>query len=574
VPAPEKILFVTPEIYPLVKTGGLADISGALPLALLKLGLDVRVLVPGYPPILDQLPDAKPLADVSALAGESGRARVLRATMPGSDLPLLVLDCPMLFARPGGPYLSPDGRDWEDNALRFGLLCRVGALLASAGSPLAWKPDVVHCNDWQSGLIPALLHYAGKPCAKTVMSIHNLMFQGNFGREWVTHAGLPASAYGVEGVEFYGHFSFLKAGLYFADQITTVSRTYAEEIQTPEFGYGMDGLLRWRRAALHGIVNGIGDDWHPATDSYLHARYDSASLQQKALNKRALQREMKLREDPGAPLLCTVSRLTRQKGIDLLLDCVPDLLQAGVQFAVLGSGEKPYEERLRGLVRRNPGRVGASLGHNEGLAHRLIAGGDIFLMPSRFEPCGLAQMYAMTYGTPAVARRTGGLADTIVDTNEAALHDGVATGFLFDGQSSSSLMHAVRRALACFRDKAAWHSVQENGMRCDFSWNSAARAYLEVYRRALEPPAPVPDVPVPEARAPEARAPEARAPEARAPEARAPEARAPEAQAPEANLAEASIPEANIPEAGVPPSQAATPKPAGRKPSKPALTRK
>ena len=206
------ILFVTSEIYPLIKTGGLADVSGALPLALLKLGLDVRVLVPGYPPILEKLPDAGPLADLSALAGESGGARPLSATMPGSNLPLLVLDCPMLFARPGGPYLSPEGRDWEDNVLRFGLLGRVGALLASSDTPLPWLPDIVHCNDWQSGLIPALLHYSDKPHAKTVMSIHNLMFQGNFGREWVTHLGLPASAFDVNGVEFYGHFSFLKAG--------------------------------------------------------------------------------------------------------------------------------------------------------------------------------------------------------------------------------------------------------------------------------------------------------------------------------------------------------------------------
>lgn len=492
-PAPEKILFVTPEIYPLVKTGGLADISGALPLALLKLGLDVRVLVPGYPPILDQLSDATPVADISALAGDSGRARLLKATMPGSNLELLVLDSPALYARPGGPYLSPQGQDWEDNVLRFGLLGRVGALLASATSPLKWKPDVVHCNDWQSGLIPALLHYSDKPHAKTVMSIHNLMFQGNFGREWVTHVGLPPAAYNVDGVEFYGQFSFLKAGLYFADEITTVSRTYAEEIQTPEFGYGMDGLLRWRHSVLHGIVNGIGDDWHPATDAYLNTRYDSTTLHKKAMNKRELQREMKLRVSPDTPLLCIVSRLTRQKGIDLLLDCVPDLIQAGVQFAVLGSGEKHFEERLSDLARRHPGKVGVVLGHDEALAHRLIAGGDIFLMPSRFEPCGLAQMYAMAYGTPPVARRTGGLADTIVDGNETTLHDGMATGFLFDGQSSASLMYAVRRALTCLRTPDVWRTIQQNGMKCDFSWANAALSYAAVYRKALE--SPVPDRP-------------------------------------------------------------------------------
>lgn len=501
-PTPQHILFVTPEIYPLVKTGGLADISGALPLALRKLGLDVRVLVPGYPPILDRLSDATLLADLSTLAGDFGAARVLGATMPGSDLPLLILDCPALYARPGGPYLSPEGRDWEDNVLRFGLLGRVGALLASADSPLAWKPQIVHCNDWQSGLIPALLHYSKKAHARTVMSIHNLMFQGNFGREWVTHVALPPESYSADGVEFYGQFSFLKAGLYFADQITTVSRTYAKEIQTPEFGYGMDGLLKWRRSVLHGIVNGIGDDWHPATDAYLGTRYDGATLQNKAVNKRELQRDLKLQIAPAAPLLCLVSRLTRQKGIDLMLDCVPDLIAAGAQFAVLGSGERQFEERLTELARRYPRKVGVVLGHDEALAHRLIAGGDIFLMPSRFEPCGLAQMYAMAYGTPPVARRTGGLADTIVDANDATLHDGVATGFMFDGQSSSALMYAVRRALECYRTPDVWRAIQDSGMKCDFSWSSAAQAYIEVYRAALEPPgaAPTPrDTPAPPA---------------------------------------------------------------------------
>ncbi len=489
-PAPAKILFVTSEIYPLVKTGGLADISGTLPLALKKIGLDVRVLVPGYPPILDQLQNARPQADVSALAGKSGRARILGAKMPGSDLDLLVLDCPTLFARAGGPYLSPEGRDWPDNVLRFGLLCRAGALLSSAASPLEWKPDLAHCNDWQSGLIPALLHYTKKPRAKTVMSIHNLMFQGNFDPEWVTRLGLPAASYDMNGVEFFGHFSFLKAGLYFADQITTVSRTYAEEIQTPEFGYGMDGLLRWRRNVLNGIVNGIGEDWHPATDSHLHTTYDSASLDKKAASKLELQRELKLAPSADAPLLGMVSRLTSQKGIDLMLDCMPDLLQHGAQFAVLGTGDKPYEERLRKLARHYPGRIGIVIGYDEGLSHRLVAGSDIFLMPSRFEPCGLAQMYAMAYGTPPVARRTGGLADTIVDSDEAALHDGLATGFLFDGPSSSALMHATRRALELFRNKETWRAIQLNGMAHDFGWEKAATSYAEVYRAALKLPDP------------------------------------------------------------------------------------
>jgi len=485
-PTPTKVLFVTSEIYPLVKTGGLADISGALPLALKKIGLDVRVLVPGYPPILEQLPDAKPLADISALAGESGPARILGATMPGSDLQLMVVDCPALFSRPGGPYLTPEGVDWPDNVLRFGLLCQAGALISSAASPLEWKPDIAHCNDWQSGLIPALLHYRKKPHAKTVMSVHNLMFQGKFDSEWVTPLGLPASSYQMHGVEFFGQLSFLKAGLYFSEQITTVSKTYAKEIQTPEFGCGMDGLLHARRADLHGIVNGIGDDWHPATDTYLHAKYDQTTLSKKADNKLDLQRELKLKPAAGAPLLCMVTRLTRQKGIDLLLDCVPDLLRSGVQLGVLGTGEAQFEQRLRKLADLYPGQVGLTLGYDEGLAHRLIAGGDMFLMPSRFEPCGLAQMYAMAYGTPPVARRTGGLADTIIDGDEAAVRNGAATGFLFDGQSSASLMNAIRRALALYREKDAWLTLQLTGMSRDFGWKKAAKAYAEVYRAALQ----------------------------------------------------------------------------------------
>jgi starch synthase len=364
----------------------------------------------------------------------------------------------------------------------------VGALLSSAASPLEWKPEITHCNDWQSGLIPALLHYTKKPHAKTVVSIHNLMFQGNFGPEWVTHLGLPAASYNMNGVEFYGHFSFLKAGLNFADQITTVSRTYAKEIQTPEFGYGMDGLLRWRRDVLHGIVNGIGSDWHPATDNYLSEHFDSSSLARKAVQKRELQRELALEIRPDAPLLCMVSRLTSQKGIDLMLDCMPDLLQQGVQFAILGTGEKLYEARLAELADKHPGQVSATIGYDEWLSHCIIAGGDIFLMPSRFEPCGLAQMYAMAYGTLPVARRTGGLADTITDSDEASLHDGLATGFLFDGPSSSALMNAIRRALKLFRDKETWHAIQLTGMARDFGWQKAAKSYAQVYRAALQSP--------------------------------------------------------------------------------------
>lgn len=486
--APTRILFVTSEIFPLIKTGGLADISGSLPLALRNLGLDVRVLLPGYSAVLDQLPGARTLADVSPLAGDAGTARVLGATMPGSDLPLLVLDCPALYNRPGGPYMSPQGTDWPDNVLRFGLLCQVGALLSSAATPLKWEPDVVHCNDWQSGLIPALLHHGRSPRAGSVMSIHNLMFQGNFDPRWVPALGLPAESFAMRGVEFYGHFSFLKAGVYYADKITTVSETYAAEIQTPEFGYGMQGLLHGRRADLYGIVNGIGDDWNPVLDEHLHQPYDRAALHKKALNKLQLQHELGLQTASTVPLLCVVSRLTHQKGIDLIADCAHDLLRCGVQLAILGSGEARYEQRLLEFARSRPGLMSVTLGYNEALAHRMIAGGDIFLMPSRFEPCGLSQMYAMAYGTPPVVRLTGGLADTVTDSNDATLRDGTATGFVFIRETAADFMLAVERALAHYQKEDVWRTIQQNGMGRDFGWQKAAKLYVDVYRAAARLP--------------------------------------------------------------------------------------
>lgn len=486
-PAQIKTLFVTSEIYPLIKTGGLADISGALPPALRDAGLDVRVLVPGYPAILEKLPDAKVLlADVSFPVGNAGAARLLGATLPGSDLPLLLLDCPALYARPGGPYLTPEGKDWPDNVLRFGLLCHVGAMLAKATSPLKWQPAVVHCNDWQSGLIPALLHYSKTPHAKSVMSIHNLAFQGNFDPQWVPRLGLPAESFTMHGVEFYGSLSFLKAGIYYADKVTTVSKTYAAEIQTAEFGYGMEGLLHERNTDLYGIVNGIANDWNPSQDIHLHQPYDSVTLHKKTLNKLQLQHELGLRISDAVPLLGVVSRLTQQKGIDLILDCAHELLQSGVQLAILGSGEVLYEQRLRELAQSRPGLVSVTFGYNEGLAHRLIAGSDIFLMPSRFEPCGLSQMYSMNYGTPPVVRRTGGLADTVTDCNELTLRDGTATGFVFDHETAGEFLLAVQRALASFQTTNVWHALQHNGMACDFGWQKAAAEYTDVYRAAIQ----------------------------------------------------------------------------------------
>lgn len=482
----ERILFVTPEIFPLIKTGGLADVSGALPAALAGMGLDVRVLLPAYPAVLAQMPQARPLLELPDPGWDTGSVRLLEAAMPGTGLPLLLLDCPALYDRPGGPYQSPDGTDWQDNVYRFGLLCHVAARLSSADSPLDWKPDIVHCNDWQTGLIPAMLHYSDVPHARSVMSIHNLMFQGNFAPEWVTRLGLPATSFTMYGVEFYGQFSFLKAGIYFADQITTVSNTYAHEIQTTEFGYGMEGLLQVRNDRLHGIVNGIGHNWNPASDSHLVRTYGPDTLQLKSANKAQLQQDLRLQANPDAPVFGMVSRLTHQKGVDLILDSAKALLREKGQIVILGSGDAHYEFHLKQLAHMNPGQVSFTMGYNEHLAHRIFAGSDIFLMPSRFEPCGLSQMYAIAYATPPVARRTGGLADTVVDATENALTRGTATGFLFDDPHPDAFMSAVRRALECYRNKNAWLLLQKNSMRHNFSWEHAAVSYAGVYREALQ----------------------------------------------------------------------------------------
>jgi len=480
------ILFVTSEIHPLIKTGGLADVSGSLPPALRKLGVDVRVLVPGYPSVLEKLHYPGVLAELPAPPGSSGPAHLLSATLPDCDLPLLVLDCPALYDRPGGPYLGPDYQDWPDNALRFGFLSQIGAMLARPDTPLDWRPDIVHCNDWQSALIPALLHFFHVPDVKSMVSIHNLAFQGNFEASWIPRLGLPASSYQIDGVEFYGHFSFLKAGLFYADRITTVSRTYAEEIQTPQFGCGMEGLLETRRNDLVGIVNGIDDNWDPKTDRHLKQNYDKRTLAKKAANKQALQQELKLETKAGTPLLGLVSRLTHQKGIDLVLDCAEELLQEDVQLVILGKGDALLEQQLLDLARDRHAQVSFTAGYDESLAHRITAGCDIFLMPSRFEPCGLNQMYAMAYGTPPVVRRTGGLADTVTDSDDATLWDDSATGFMFDQPEPAELLRTLRRALSLYHDHKTWKAIQSNGMQRDFSWQHAAEQYLEVYRSLLD----------------------------------------------------------------------------------------
>ena len=478
-----RVLFATSEAAPLIKTGGLGDVSAALPAALQGMGVDVRMLLPGYSQVLKALPPQQIVADFPALPGFPP-ARLLSGAMP-DGVPLWVIDCPELYLRGGGPYQDEHGHDWLDNAHRFGLLSKITAVLGSADSPLAWKPDVVHCSDWQTGLAPAYLHFAlgAAPC---VMTIHNLAFQGIFPLHTALELGLPEECLQLEGVEYYGNLSFLKAGLHYADQITTVSPSYAEEIQTEALGFNMQGLLAHRRDVLSGILNGIDTtEWNPAADPNLAQAYDAANIKGKAANKRALQKRMGLHVDPDVPLFGMVSRFTYQKGLDLVLEIAPQLMAMPAQLMLLGSGEADMQRKVLELSHRYSGQVGAYVGFDEKLSHQIEAGADIFLMPSRFEPCGLNQMYSQRYGTPPVVHATGGLIDTVVDCNAATLKRNEATGFVFDSADISGLLTAVHRAVAAYRKKKTWCALQRNGMSRDFSWGKSAAAYCNIYERLM-----------------------------------------------------------------------------------------
>ncbi len=475
-----RVLAVASEIYPLVKTGGLADVVGALPPALRRLGVRVRTLVPGYPAVLAALPEAREVAVLPRLFG--GDARILAGRACGLDL--FALDAPHLFARDGGPYADAAGTDWPDNAQRFAALCR-GAAAVALGALEDWRPDVVHAHDWQAGLVGA---YVSSPKKRppVVFTVHNLAFQGKFDAAVFAELGLPQGSFNVDGVEYYGGVGYLKAGLQYADRITTVSPTYATEITTPAWGMGLEGLLQRRSGVLSGILNGVDDGvWNPATDERIAATYDRATVAQRMPNKAALQERLGLDGDPAALLIGVVSRLTWQKGIDVLLDGVDGIVRRGAQLAVLGAGDAEFERRLRAAAAAHPGRIGCAFGYDEGLAHLIQAGADALLVPSRFEPCGLTQLYALRYGAVPVVARVGGLADTVVDANEMALAAGVATGVQFYPVDAHMLDAAVGRAAALFADPRAWARLQANGMRADVSWRRPARRYASLYGEAL-----------------------------------------------------------------------------------------
>ena len=473
------VLFVVSECAPLVKTGGLADVAGALPRALAPLGCDVRVLLPAYPGVPEQTTPGETVLDFADLFG--GPARVRAAD--GDGLALLLLDAPHLYAREGSPYLDPAGRDWPDNHLRFAALCRAGAAIGRRGLPGDWRPDVVHAHDWQAGLTPAYLRDGGERIA-TVITIHNIAYQGLFDAALRRELELPEAGFTPAGYEFYGRIGFLKAGLVFSDALTTVSPSYAKELMTPDFGMGLQGVIAERAGRLHGILNGIDlEVWDPERDPAVRP-FSARRLAARAANRRLLVEAFAL--EPGSgPVFGVVSRLAGQKGLDLLVAALPELVRAGGSLVLLGSGDRTLEEAFVRAAAEHAGRVGVRLGYDEALAHRIYAGADAIIVPSRFEPCGLTQLYAMRYGALPVVARTGGLADTVIDANEAALRAGVATGFQFAPGSAAALTDAIQRASDCFGSQDLWAQMQRNAMRHPSGWDASAARYRALYDRVV-----------------------------------------------------------------------------------------
>ena len=479
---PLRVLSVASEVFPLVKTGGLADVVGALPTALGREGVQVRTLIPGYRAVMHEFANSAVVLEYVSLFG--GPARLRAATLHGLDL--LVLEAPHLYDRDGGPYADRRGQDYADNAFRFAALCRAGADVAS-GDVREFVPDVVHCHDWQAGLTPAYLHYGGGSRPPIVTTVHNMAFQGQF-PVTCDDLGLPWHAWSIDGVEYYGSIGYLKAGLQLADRITTVSPTYAEEIKTPAGGMGLDGLLRYRAGVLRGIRNGIDDHaWNPAEDPLLPAPFDAKHRVARGASRDALRTHFGIAQ-PG-PLFGIVSRLTWQKGVDLVLDCIPQIVDSGAHLAVLGSGDAALERAFHDAARTHRGRIGVHVGYDEGLAHLMQAGSDAMLVPSRFEPCGLTQMCALRYGALPVVSRVGGLADTVVDATPEAMAARTATGISFLPVTKDALASAIERTLALWGDQPAWKRVQAAAMSVDVSWKEPAREYAALFRELTRPSA-------------------------------------------------------------------------------------
>lgn len=484
-----KVLFVTSEVFPLIKTGGLADVSGSLPSALTHLGVDIRILVPGYPSVLQQLSGLKSITMMTGLPMTAEPVELLIGVIKETQVKVIVIKAPGLYEREAGPYTDAQGLDWPDNPIRFGVLSKVAAILSSRQSPISkWQPDIVHCNDWQTGLTPAYMKLTDDSPARSILSLHNMAFQGIFPAEWVAKLGLPHEHFILDGFEYYDQLSFLKAGIFYADSLSTVSPSYALEIQTEEFGFGLQGLLAKRGDELHGILNGIEmDEWNPGTDPYLIKKYTATRIAGKKEVKKALQKSLGLNNDANAPLLGIVSRLTYQKGLDLLLPNIQRLIDEGCQFALLGSGESSLEAAFSIFAHDNPGKMSVTIGYNEPLSHQIMAGCDMFIMPSRFEPCGLNQMYGLAYGTLPIVNATGGLADSVIDTCVTTLKNKTANGFVMADASSGALLAVIQRALDIYReDPKGWRKIQKNGMLQNLSWDHSAQEYLDLYTKTIE----------------------------------------------------------------------------------------
>lgn len=478
-----RVLFVSAEIFPLAKTGGLADVCNSLPQALARNGdIDMLLMLPAYDSVFEVLEDWTVIGDLPDLPG--GPGRLLLGTIPDSDLQVVLLDQPQAFRRAGGLYIDDSGKEWEDNAQRFAALCHAAVAMAIGQVWPFWHADIIHCNDWHTALIPVLLEGQPGRRPRTIFTIHNLAFQGLFETDLMTQLGLPQQCFSVDGLEFFGKISFIKGGLNFADKLTTVSPSYAREITTAEFGMGLEGLLSHREPDLLGIMNGIDDEtWDPSTDPMLPYNFSADDTGNRAECKTALQESWGLTVDGEAPLFVFVARLEAQKMADTLLDILPDLMEReNVQIAIAGQGAHELQAGFANWSARAPKRIAARIGYREEWAHLLLAGGDILLHGARFEPCGLTPMYAMRYGAVPIVRAVGGLRDSVVGVDDGSLAAGNASGFKFEAPTAAGLLDAVDAALALFRQKDRWRQLQQTGMRKDFSWRGPAKQYRDLYR--------------------------------------------------------------------------------------------
>ncbi len=489
-----KVLFASTEAIPFMKTGGLGDVSGTLPIALQKFDINSRLIIPAYAETLRQISSPKIIAKLF-LPGVAGKINLLETLIPDTSIKVILVDYAPAFSREGNPYMNNMGQAWDDNAERFALFCRVICEVCMNRVKIKWQPEVVHCNDWQAGLVPALLQFEKNPPA-SIFTIHNLAYQGVFNRQTFNALSLPSELWHHSALEFHGQMSFIKGGIVFADRINTVSPHYAKEIQTAEFGCGLEGLLQQRSDELVGIMNGIDYDvWNPESDPLIHRRYSATTLSAKTLcaktlsgkyeNKRHLLREFALSERDDTLLIGTVCRLAEQKGIDIILEFLKNIAHFPMQFCLLGIGDIDYQQRLEAIAAKNPEQIAIKICHDERIAHQIEAGADVFLMPSHFEPCGLNQLYSLRYGTVPIVHFVGGLADSVVDTTEKTLADNSATGFVFREPTVAALNETVLRALHYFQQVDLWQKIMFNGMQQRFDWQTSAAAYLKLYQSAI-----------------------------------------------------------------------------------------